>query len=165
MGSTGDQVDRLRVVLADGEVADLGYEPWPAFEAEPVDLKDRIVRKLQTLYRRGSDRIRRAQSAAPRNRAGYALARSANESGIHLGRLIAGSEGTLALVTQAMLRTVPVAGGAGRRAAPVPGTYPCCGLCPATAGADAGPVILRPPRSAVAPPGSGRRSPVPQRHR
>ena len=46
-------------------------------------------------------------SEAPRDRAGYALARSANESGIHLGRLVAGSEGTLGLVTQAMLRTVP----------------------------------------------------------
>jgi FAD/FMN-containing dehydrogenase/Fe-S oxidoreductase len=107
-GSTGDQVDRLRVVFADGEVADLGYEPWPAFDAEPVDLKDRIVRKLQTLYRRGADRIQRARSAAPRDRAGYALARSADESGIHLGRLVAGSEGTLTLVTQAMLRTVPL---------------------------------------------------------
>ena len=50
-GSTGDQVDRLRVVFAQGEVADLGFEPWPAFEAEPTDFKDLIVRKLQTLYR------------------------------------------------------------------------------------------------------------------
>jgi FAD/FMN-containing dehydrogenase/Fe-S oxidoreductase len=107
-GSTGDQVDWLRVVFAGGEVADLGLEPWPAFEAEPVDLKDLIVRKLQTLYRRGADRIRRAQSAVPRDRAGYALARAADESGIHLGRLVAGSEGTLALVTRAKLRTVPL---------------------------------------------------------
>ena len=28
-GSTGDQVDRLRVVFARGEVADVGFEPWP----------------------------------------------------------------------------------------------------------------------------------------
>ncbi len=107
-GSTGDQVDWLRVVFAGGEVADLGHDHWPAFEAEPVDFKDLIVRKLQTLYRRGADRIRRARSAVPRNRAGYALARAADESGIHLGRLVAGSEGTLALVTRARLRTVPI---------------------------------------------------------
>ena len=45
--------------------------------------------------------------AVPRNRAGYALARAAGESGIHLGRLVAGSEGTL-----------------GHRA-----RRPCCGRC------------------------------------
>jgi FAD/FMN-containing dehydrogenase/Fe-S oxidoreductase len=107
-GSTGDQVDWLRGVLASGDVAELGYEPWPAFEAEPVDLKDLIVRKLQTLYRRGGDRLRRARAALPRDRAGYALGRAADESGIHLGRLVAGSEGTLALITQARLRTIPL---------------------------------------------------------
>jgi len=107
-GSMGDRVERLRVVLAGGELADFGHEPWPLFDAEPREEKDRIVRKLQSLYRRGVDRVRRARSAAPRDRAGYALARAADESGIHLGRLVAGSEGTLALVTQAVLRTVPL---------------------------------------------------------
>ncbi len=107
-GLTGDQVDWLRVVLAGGEVAELGHERWPSFEAEPVDLKDLIVRKLHTLFRRGGERLRRARSALPRDRAGYALARSADEWGIHLGRLVAGSEGTLALVTRARLRTVPL---------------------------------------------------------
>ncbi len=107
-GSTGDQVDWLRVVFAGGEVADLGRESWPRFEAEPIDLKDLIVRKLQTLYRRGGDRLRRASSSVLRDRAGYALSRAADESGVHLGRLVAGSEGTLALVTRAKLRTIPL---------------------------------------------------------
>jgi FAD/FMN-containing dehydrogenase/Fe-S oxidoreductase len=107
-GSMGDQIDRLRVVFAQGEVADLGYEPWPAFESEPANLKELIVRKVRMLYRRGSTRPRAGTAAPPRNRAGYALARAADESGIHLGRLVAGSEGTLALVTQATLRTVPL---------------------------------------------------------
>jgi FAD/FMN-containing dehydrogenase/Fe-S oxidoreductase len=109
-GSTGDQVERLRVVLAGGERADLGFEPWPEYESEPVGLTELIVRKLQTLYRRGADRLRRARPAAPRDRAGYALDRAADERGIHLGRLVAGSEGTLAVVTQAVLRTVPLPG-------------------------------------------------------
>jgi Fe-S oxidoreductase/FAD/FMN-containing dehydrogenase len=109
-GSIGGQVERLRVVLPGGERADLGYEPWPLFESEPSGSIDRIVRKLQTLYRRGPERIQRARSAAPRDRAGYALDKAADESGIHLGRLVAGSEGTLAVVTQAVLRTVPLPG-------------------------------------------------------
>jgi FAD/FMN-containing dehydrogenase/Fe-S oxidoreductase len=112
-GSAGDQVDRLRVVFAQGEVADLGFEPWPAFEAEPTDLKDLIVRKLQTLYRNSQARLERLAPPVLRNRAGYGLLRSAGESGIQLGRLVAGSEGTLAVVLQAALRTVviPVAQG------------------------------------------------------
>ncbi|MFI5459382.1 MAG: FAD-binding and (Fe-S)-binding domain-containing protein, partial [Isosphaerales bacterium] len=107
-GSTGDHVDRLRVVFAQGEVADLGFEPWPDFEAEPANLKELIVRKLQTLFRSSEGRLERLMPAVRRNRAGYALARAAGESGIHLGRLIAGSEGTLAVVLQAVLRTVPL---------------------------------------------------------
>ena len=43
-----------------------------------------------------------------RNRAGYGLLRSAGEAGLQLGRLVAGSEGTLAIVLQAVLRTIPV---------------------------------------------------------
>ena len=69
-GSTGDHVDRIRVVFAQGDVADLGFEPWPAFEAEPTDLKDLIVRKLQPLYRRSQARLERVAPALPRNRAG-----------------------------------------------------------------------------------------------
>ena len=112
-GSTGDQVERLRAVFAQGEVVDLGFETWPKFEAEPSDSKDLIVRKLQTLYRRSQARLARLAPAVPRNRAGYGLLKAANESGIHLGRLVAGSEGTLAIVLQAALRTVPLAGATG----------------------------------------------------
>ncbi len=109
-GSTGQQVDRLRVVLAGGETVELGYEPWPTSDVEPEGLVDRIVRKLHVLHRSARKRLARARSAAPRDRAGYALDRAADESGIHLARLVAGSEGTLALVTQAVLRTVPIPG-------------------------------------------------------
>jgi FAD/FMN-containing dehydrogenase/Fe-S oxidoreductase len=107
-GSIGDHVDRLRVVFSQGEVADLGFEPWPSFEAEPADFKELIVRKLQTLYRSSEGRLQRMMPAVRRNRAGYALARAAAESGIDLARLVAGSEGTLAVVLQAVLRTFPL---------------------------------------------------------
>jgi FAD/FMN-containing dehydrogenase/Fe-S oxidoreductase len=107
-GSIGDHVDRIRVVLAQGDVADLGFEPWPAFEAEPTDLKDLIVRKLQPLYRRSQARLERVAPDQARSRAGYGLLRSASDAGVQLGRLVAGSEGTLAIVLQAVLRTVPL---------------------------------------------------------
>jgi FAD/FMN-containing dehydrogenase/Fe-S oxidoreductase len=107
-GSIGDQVERLRVVFAHGECADVGFEPWPDFEAEPADFKDRIVRKLQTVYRAAQTRLRRQAAPWPRNRAGYALANACGDLGVHLGRLLAGSEGTLALTLQAELRTRPL---------------------------------------------------------
>jgi FAD/FMN-containing dehydrogenase/Fe-S oxidoreductase len=107
-GSVGDQIERVRVVFAQGEVAELGFEPWPGSDAEPADLKGVIVKKLEILYRNSQARLLKMAPAAARNRAGYALARAAAESGIHLGRLVAGSEGTLALVIQAELRTQPL---------------------------------------------------------
>ncbi len=107
-GTTGDHVDRLRVVYSGGETADLGRTPWPAFDDEPKDFTGVAVRKLGALVRRNLDVLVRKAPSCPRNRAGYALAKAASGMGIHLPRLIVGSEGTLALVTEITLRTVPI---------------------------------------------------------
>ncbi len=107
-GSTGDQVDRLRIVFARGEVADVGFEPWPEYDSEPADFKELVVRKLQMIYRNSESRLAKIAPCCRRNRAGYALARAASSSGIHLGRLLAGSEGTLGVTLQAVLRTRPI---------------------------------------------------------
>ena len=72
-GTTGDQVDRLRVVFARGEVADLGFEAWPAYESEPVDFKDLVVRKLQTIYRNSEGRLARISPPGQRARAAIRL--------------------------------------------------------------------------------------------
>jgi FAD/FMN-containing dehydrogenase/Fe-S oxidoreductase len=112
-GSTGDQVDRLRMVFARGEVADVGFEVWPAYDSEPADFKELVVRKLQMIHRNSESRLAKISAKARRNRAGYALSRAASDTGIHLGRLLAGSEGTLGVTLQAVLRTVPVAAAGG----------------------------------------------------
>lgn len=107
-GSTGDHVERLRVVFAHGEVAEVGREPWPEFDDEAIDFKDVVVRKLGALARHNVDALARRISRTPRSRTGYALGRATTAPGIDLARLIVGSEGTLALVTEATLRTVPL---------------------------------------------------------
>jgi FAD/FMN-containing dehydrogenase/Fe-S oxidoreductase len=107
-GSMGDQVQQLRVIFSQGEVEDLGFRPWPADEDEPLSFTDLIVRKLRNIYRQSHKRLAQLRSGVARNRAGYALWRAANESGINLARLVSGSEGTLALVLQAVLKTVPL---------------------------------------------------------
>lgn len=109
-GSIGDQVERLGVVFAGGESDELGYEPWPEYESEPTGLRDLIVRKMLNLHRRAGERLARSRPLTRRDRAGYALDRAADDRGIHLGRLVAGSEGTLAVITRAVLRTVELPG-------------------------------------------------------
>ena len=105
-GSMGDQVEQLRVVMAQGDIADLGFKPWPAYDEEPATFTDLIVRKLQNVYRQSQKRLAQLMPKTLRNRAGYALGRAASAEGINLARLVSGSEGTLALVLQAVLRTV-----------------------------------------------------------
>ena len=107
-GTTSDHIERLRIVFANGEINEVGVECWPGFDDEPRQFKDVVVKKLGALVRRSGETIARKAPKAVRNRAGYALKRAATSEGIHLGRLLAGSEGTLALVTEATLRTVPI---------------------------------------------------------
>ena len=107
-GSTADAVASLRVVLAGGEVATLCREPRPAADDEPGDRRAAIARQVARLTSWNAERIGKAENATPRNRAGYALGAAGDASTIDLSRLVVGSEGTLALVTEATLRTVPI---------------------------------------------------------
>jgi FAD/FMN-containing dehydrogenase/Fe-S oxidoreductase len=107
-GAILDHVAQLRVVFANGETAVLGQEPWPAFDDEPADFKAVVVRKLGALVRRNADLLARKAPRMAWNRAGYPLAESSSEAGIDLAQLLTGSEGTLALLTEATLRTVPI---------------------------------------------------------
>lgn len=109
-GSIGDRVERLRVVFAQGETADLGFEPWPALDDEPTDFKSLIVHRLRAIHRQNRARLEPPAAGALRNRAGYALAKAATDEGIDLARLVCGSEGTLALMLRARLRTLPLPG-------------------------------------------------------
>jgi FAD/FMN-containing dehydrogenase/Fe-S oxidoreductase len=108
-GTTADCVEELEVIWANAERAEVGLEPWPSFDDEPPgDFKGSVTRKVAALLSRHADLIARQTPRAPRNRAGYALQSLRHDNRLDLARLIVGSEGTLALVTQARLRTVPI---------------------------------------------------------
>ena len=107
-GTTADHVRKLSVVFANGESADVGFETWPSPEDEPDNFKELVVRKLGMIYRRQVDVLTRRRPKSRRNRAGYALGDAASPVGVDLARLLVGSEGTLALVTEITLRTVPI---------------------------------------------------------
>jgi FAD/FMN-containing dehydrogenase/Fe-S oxidoreductase len=136
-GYTRDHVARLRLVLDSGDVTEVGRQsPWPTTDPEPSRLQD-IVSSLATLLQPHADLIRENQPRTAYNRCGYQLQgvlswvegggwRVEGENNLHspstlhpppsthvvdLPRLLVGSEGTLALFTEATLRTIPLPAG------------------------------------------------------
>lgn len=105
-GSMADHVESLSVVFASGDTALLEREAWPDSAAEPVDFRGSVARKVGMILRHHTDAIDKHWPCSPRNRAGYALPSAGGPKSLDLSRLVVGSEGTLALVTEATLRTV-----------------------------------------------------------
>ncbi|MCH2136250.1 MAG: FAD-binding protein [Phycisphaerales bacterium] len=109
-GMTGDHVEAMEVVLADGRVAHLG-EGASAWDPIAGDL----ARDLRVLLHDEDREIRDRFPKVSRNNGGYRidlLLDQFDEStrgtldAVNLARLICGSEGTLALVTSIELRLV-----------------------------------------------------------
>ncbi len=107
-GTIGDYVESLAVVFANGETGRLEAEPWPDTDDESNDYVDNVRRKVATIARHHADSLARCLPRSPRNRAGYALGKAIRGDELDLARLVVGSEGTLALITEARLRTVPI---------------------------------------------------------
>jgi len=102
-GYTGDHVHSTSVILAGGDPV--------AFSPEGVSGYARgrqIVEELTVLLGGQEDLIREHQPRSPRHRAGYALHRAAANGQLDVPSLLVGSEGTLAVFTEATLATVPV---------------------------------------------------------
>jgi FAD/FMN-containing dehydrogenase/Fe-S oxidoreductase len=110
-GYTRDHVAALNVVLDSGDLAVAKRRSrWPVVEDSPGRLED-IVSSTVTLLQQHADRIRASRPRTPFNRCGYLLHDVLDAETIDLPRLLVGSEGTLALFTEATLRTVPLPGG------------------------------------------------------
>jgi FAD/FMN-containing dehydrogenase/Fe-S oxidoreductase len=113
-GSARKHVVSMQVVLADGETMEVGCQPVtddPHRDANPR--RRDLVRRLAELIDRERALIKERQPKAWVNRCGYHLydvlhRNSEHQGELDLARLIVGSEGTLALITQATLRTVPI---------------------------------------------------------
>ena len=109
-GSVRPHVRRLQVVLADGQLLELGREPLvdPSAEAAQPRKRD-LVKRLAALVSEKAELIRQYQPQCPMNHCGYNLADVLSDGHIDLARLLVGSEGTLALITEATLATQPLA--------------------------------------------------------
>ncbi len=109
-GKTNRYIEELDVVLSDGSTAT--FKPQRVDELAQKEkehtLEGTIYRDIHALLEAHNDEIRAAKPNVTKNSAGYALWNVMNsEKGtFDLNQLIAGAQGTLALVTKMKLRTV-----------------------------------------------------------
>ena len=97
-GRTADNVDRLRLLLADGREIAAGPD---GLGVDAVDGLAELVAANLAAIRTGLGRFKRQVS-------GYSLEHLLPENGRNLASFLVGSEGTLALVTEATVRLVPL---------------------------------------------------------
>ena len=105
-GHIGDYVESVEVVLASGDIVTLSnnYDP----QKLPCNKACSIAKECLEVLSDEQDVINKALPKTKRNRTGYSIAGICHDGKIDLARLMAGSEGTLAVFTKITLRTVPV---------------------------------------------------------
>jgi FAD/FMN-containing dehydrogenase/Fe-S oxidoreductase len=110
-GPPRGHVRSLQVVLGSGELIDVGREPIPsAVDVQSLSPKQRLVARLASLLKPRTDLIRRQPQRSPVDRCGYNLRETLDGDHLDLRRLLAGSEGTLGLITELELSTEPAPG-------------------------------------------------------
>lgn len=115
-GSTRANLAALRAVLDTGDAAVIAGHPREQADVAPGHLQD-IVAALWQLLDQHADLIRASRRSVPFDRCGYSLHDLIDGERLDLAKLIAGSEGTLAVVTEIVLKTVLLPGGVGHLAA------------------------------------------------
>lgn len=105
-GHMADHVWALEGVLADGTVVPFhnGVRPDPGGTGRAQRLATRCLEILS----QGAEVIQRAVPSAKRSRMGYQVAGVCHEGRVDMARLMAGSEGTLGVLTRVSLTTVPL---------------------------------------------------------
>lgn len=105
-GYMGDYVEKVEVVLVTGDIVEFKNDFDPE---QSDDLKvTAIAKKCLSVLSDSETIIEKALPESKRNRCGYNIAGICHDGKIDLARMMAGSEGTLAILTKVTLRTVPV---------------------------------------------------------
>lgn len=112
-GMTIDHVETLTVVLSDGSRTTLGAVPDDevARRARGDSLQARLYREVPDLVARRADAVRSGFPPYWRRSGGYRLERLLPERGpFDLSKVVVGSEGTLAITTEATVKLVSLPG-------------------------------------------------------
>jgi FAD/FMN-containing dehydrogenase/Fe-S oxidoreductase len=107
-GYTRDHVRALRVVWDDGSAGCLSAG---GSAIEPGTRAADLYAGVRALLETHAEAIAATRPRTPFNRSGYRLYDVGTANRVDLVRLLVGSEGTLALTTEATLRTIPLSGG------------------------------------------------------
>lgn len=109
-GATRDYVEKLRVVLANGEVIETRRLSAKELRAKQkqTNFEGHIYRNIDYLIEENWDQLTEAYPRVSKNSAGYDLWHVKGPDGsFDLGQLIVGSQGTLGAVTEITLRHAP----------------------------------------------------------
>jgi FAD/FMN-containing dehydrogenase/Fe-S oxidoreductase len=106
-GYTRDHVLALRAVWDSGDADEVSVPSLDPGSARLGEIASRVSRLLES----GRQVLADGRPRTPFDRCGYLLHDALTPDGADLTKVLVGSEGTLALFTEAVLRTVPLPGG------------------------------------------------------
>ena len=111
-GTTRSQVSSLELVLTSGEIVQTGPRALPAGAGgtcrAPQTLEDRLYRNIPVILNNYSKYMEPERPFTTKNSCGYHVWDLMEDGFIDLTSMLVGSEGTLALVSEATLRLTPV---------------------------------------------------------
>ena len=108
-GTFREIVHGLKVCWDDGTPAALGPGRTASAELRTTEIRSQTAALLSA----NQELIQAKRPQTPFDRCGYVLHDATTSAGLHLKRLLVGTEGTLAVTTEAELKTIPLAGGTG----------------------------------------------------
>lgn len=103
-GSTGDCIESIEVVLADGRVSEFARHRWIAESNPTHSTTESLCGEVGLLLQRNSALIIRPPWGDIPRGCGYRIEKVLDGDQVDLARLLCGAEGTLGLVTEATLR-------------------------------------------------------------
>jgi len=109
-GSARHHVVEMQAVLADGEVIQAGrHSTTGGSDSETNTRRGQIVKQVSRLMQENAALIEQYRPKSKVNRLGYNVFDSLENGQLNLAKLLVGSEGTLALTTEATVHIEPIA--------------------------------------------------------